>query len=263
MTYISCPRHRLLVLVVAVFALFPDLLLASSRRDLSISEALMRPVKAQADVADEKLAREILEKTTLNWLRVGQSHLITHHPPFSAGKVRRRGANNSTMNKRRVLISNLDDATCDCRFVTYNGGGCTIVKPAPSGLACRCDLKIDIDAQASCSGHVVPCPENNAYFTCAYPGTDYKSCVMGRGNCGGYTGICNCDYSKSGGCKISKPAPPGTACKCVFSCSEPCKGAWACWGEVTYCHTSIVAVCIGPNQSYDSCVNGGGDCGGY
>ena len=69
-------------------------------------------------------------------------------------------------------------------------------------------------------------------------------------------GECDCDYS-SGGCKVSKPAPQGKACKCSY------KGFWTCGGSVTTCIEPSFPKCKNPDQSAEACLLGAGDCGGY
>lgn len=66
----------------------------------------------------------------------------------------------------------------------------------------------------------------------------------------------DCDYHP-GGCSISKAAPPGTACKCVY------KGAWTCGGDVVRCGNPKSPLCAAPSKGPAACVLGGGDCGGY
>jgi hypothetical protein len=68
---------------------------------------------------------------------------------------------------------------------------------------------------------------------------------------------CECDYH-SGGCYISVPAAPGFACRCSF------KGfAFICYGSEVGCRDSSSHYCRNPDKTKDSCILGGGDCGGY
>ena len=60
-----------------------------------------------------------------------------------------------------------------------------------------------------------------------------------------------------GGCSISKAAPPGKACKCVY------KLGWTCGGDVVSCGNPSSPKCAAPDKSVASCTIGGGDCGGY
>lgn len=75
--------------------------------------------------------------------------------------------------------------------------------------------------------------------------------VGGGGHC-----KCDCDYHP-GGCRISKPARPGQACKCSY------KGAWTCGGSVVACKNPNSPGCQNPDVSVASCVEGDGDCDGY
>ncbi len=69
---------------------------------------------------------------------------------------------------------------------------------------------------------------------------------------------CDCNYS-SGGCKVPIPAPPGKSCKCKY------EGAWTCSDSNANCPpgTSSLPKCVLPDKSFDSCMLGQGDCGGY
>lgn len=67
---------------------------------------------------------------------------------------------------------------------------------------------------------------------------------------------CDCNHY-SGGCKISKPAPKGRACKCVY------KGFWTCTGHIRSCSNPSNHYCQNPDKSIFSCEQGGGNCGGY
>ena len=143
----------------------------------------------------------------------------------------------------------LDSApSCDC---DYHAGGCTISKPAPEGMACKCSY----DYGWTCSGSVVTCSGTTSPF-CQTPDKSIGSCSQGGGDCGGYKDSCDCDYH-AGGCTISSVAPGGTACHCSY------KGAWTCGGSVTKCRDSTAQNCITPDKSVSSCNQGGGDCGGY
>ena len=68
---------------------------------------------------------------------------------------------------------------------------------------------------------------------------------------------CDCNYSKKGGCHISKAPPPGLACKCKY------KGGWTCGGSLTSCKSKSAKGCRTPNKSRATCLQGRGDCGGY
>jgi hypothetical protein len=135
---------------------------------------------------------------------------------------------------------------CDCKYLS---GGCSISIAPPSGTACKCSY----DFLFTCGGKVVGCSDPNSDY-CAYPDISKRSCNLGGGDCGGYS--CDCGY-KWGGCKISKAAPSGNACKCNY------KGAWTCGGEVVYCSDRYSPFCTSPDLSKKSCDFGKGDCGGY
>jgi len=88
------------------------------------------------------------------------------------------------------------------------------------------------------------------------------SCLLGGGDCGGYSGACDCDYKShgifsGGGCKVSQAAPAHSACHCDYM------GAWTCDGEVVRCHDEASTLCASPDMSVASCLLGGGDCDGY
>merc|ERR1712113_354931 len=76
-------------------------------------------------------------------------------------------------------------------------------------------------------------------------------------------GDCDCKHYP-GGCKISWPADDHKACKCH-------NNGWAhCWGEEIDCthmgypwDVKMKEWCDQPDTSVQSCVLGGGDCGGY
>lgn len=69
---------------------------------------------------------------------------------------------------------------------------------------------------------------------------------------------CGCEHT-SGGCIISYPAESGNACTCYFS------GLFRCSGSESECPDSDSEsfFCIYPDTSIDSCLLGGGNCGGY
>ena len=86
----------------------------------------------------------------------------------------------------------------------------------------------------------------------AKPGTPIPSATssaLGHG--------CDCNYSKKGGCRISKAPPPGLACKCKY------KGGWTCAGALTKCKKKNARHCRSPDKSRATCLQGSGDCGGY
>jgi len=69
-------------------------------------------------------------------------------------------------------------------------------------------------------------------------------------------GTCGCEYH-SGGCSIYFAAPAYSACRCLYN------GFWKCSGQVVGCDNDDSSYCKTPDTSIQSCVEGGGDCGGY
>ena len=136
---------------------------------------------------------------------------------------------------------------CDC---DYSPGGCKISQVAPAHTACRCDYM----GAFTCDGEVVRCHDETDPL-CANPDGSKASCQLGGGDCDGYS-ECDCDYH-AGGCSISQPAPNGHACKCNYL------GAFTCGGEIQPCSNPASLFCQNPDSSVSSCVQGGGDCGGY
>lgn len=67
---------------------------------------------------------------------------------------------------------------------------------------------------------------------------------------------CDCNYH-TGGCIISKMAPPNFACECTY------KVLWRCTGQTVACNDSASSICKKPDASKAACLFGGGDCGGY
>ncbi|XP_074656924.1 zinc metalloproteinase nas-36-like [Tubulanus polymorphus] len=95
-------------------------------------------------------------------------------------------------------------------------------------------------------------PPQNGGMLCR--GTDINKVPCFNGDCD--TSDCNCDYSR-GGCTIEKAAPPGTACRCKYH------GFWTCSGKITECRNPGTYPCEHADKSEYSCLEGGGDCGGY
>ena len=63
-------------------------------------------------------------------------------------------------------------------------------------------------------------------------------------------------YSWSGGCCIDKVPLPGTDCKCnYFACN--------CGESVAQYQDFLDYYCIYSDTSRNTCLQGGGDCGGY
>lgn len=67
---------------------------------------------------------------------------------------------------------------------------------------------------------------------------------------------CDCDY-RLGGCRISMPPPSGTACKCART------GLFHCDGSIVSCTNPNNQYCLNPDVSRNTCLFGGGNCGGY
>ena len=67
---------------------------------------------------------------------------------------------------------------------------------------------------------------------------------------------CDCDYH-SGGCQVSSSAPENFACYCSY------KGFYTCGGSIVGCKNPGSPYCQRPDLTYPSCLQGGGDCGGY
>ncbi|CAL4163046.1 unnamed protein product [Meganyctiphanes norvegica] len=141
------------------------------------------------------------------------------------------------------------EQSCECE---YNSKGCWVTKPAPAGLSCKCYYSFGWN----CDATVVECKNEDSKY-CNKPDTSIYSCIQGGGECDGYTEYsCDCEY-QSGGCKISKPAPAYSACKCAYD------RAWKCSGNVVSCENPVSTFCKTPDYSIYSCVEGTGDCGGY
>ncbi|XP_053404444.1 dermonecrotic toxin LdSicTox-alphaIB3b-like [Mercenaria mercenaria] len=147
------------------------------------------------------------------------------------------------------VITSLAGFDCDCN---YHPGGCSISKPAPSGMACYCEYK----GGWTCGGSVAQCLNPDSYY-CDHPDYSVHSCLLGGGDCEGYkTATCDCDYHR-GGCTISQAPPSNTACHCSY------KGFWTCGGSIIRCKDFNSYYCKNPDYSIHTCYMGGGDCGGY
>ena len=71
---------------------------------------------------------------------------------------------------------------------------------------------------------------------------------------------CDCSYYyrfPTGGCAITKAAPPNHACRCSY------KGVWTCGGRTVTCPDMYDQLCRSPDSSKVSCLFGGGSCKGY
>ncbi|GLC58405.1 hypothetical protein PLESTB_001355200 [Pleodorina starrii] len=67
---------------------------------------------------------------------------------------------------------------------------------------------------------------------------------------------CDCNYH-SGGCSMSIVPSPATACHCSY------KGWWTCTGWVVACADWNDYYCQNPGGNWNTCHQGGGDCGAY
>jgi hypothetical protein len=68
---------------------------------------------------------------------------------------------------------------------------------------------------------------------------------------------CDCDCSKTGGCKITTAAPAGWACQCKH------KGLLRCKGSVVACTDTANTKCDAPDIKFEACLQGDGNCKGY
>ncbi|XP_029440463.1 uncharacterized protein LOC115080440 isoform X2 [Rhinatrema bivittatum] len=138
--------------------------------------------------------------------------------------------------------------TCDC---DYHCGGCSISRVAPPNKACHCKYK----GLWTCGGEVTDCKQPDAPY-CKNPDRTLASCLEGGGNCRSYLDRCDCEYH-SGGCRVSVAAPPFTACRCFTAFF------WTCAGRLVHCKDGNAGNCTNPDTSKASCLEGGGNCGGY
>ena len=146
-------------------------------------------------------------------------------------------------------ITSTKEYECDC---DYSSNGCKLSKAPPAGFACKCSHK----GAWSCSGDITHCKDATDTF-CRHPDMSFHTCIQGAGNCDGYLGNdCGCDFSP-GGCKVVTPAPSGSACRCSY------EGLMSCSGYTTACKDPSSRHCAKPDTSAESCMQGGGDCGGY
>ena len=143
------------------------------------------------------------------------------------------------------------DYTCEC---AYGSGGCVINKAAPNNTACQCSYR----GAWICSGIITTCINDDAE-TCKKPDMSISSCIEGSGECGAYTEDCECEVQNNGGCKVTKPAPRNTACRCTYY-DFP---YYDCYAKVVPCGIYHSTKCHDPDISIDSCLQGGGNCAGY
>jgi hypothetical protein len=73
------------------------------------------------------------------------------------------------------------------------------------GQACKCTY----EGAWTCSGDNWPCNNPNSPL-CATPDMSVASCILGGGDCGGYSGAsdCDCAYSIAGAARSARPHPP-------------------------------------------------------
>lgn len=141
-----------------------------------------------------------------------------------------------------------NNEACDC---SYNSGGCVVTKAPISNSSCNCVLK---DA-LKCVGSITLCKDTKSTF-CKRPDTSINTCILGGGNCNGYTNSkCDCASYRSG-CYVTKFPPPGSACRCIRS-------ELSCRGNVVLCLDSSSFYCRFPDKSVQSCFQGNGNCEGY
>ncbi|XP_029440458.1 uncharacterized protein LOC115080438 [Rhinatrema bivittatum] len=138
--------------------------------------------------------------------------------------------------------------TCDC---DYHCGGCSISRVAPPNKACHCKYK----GLWTCGGEVTDCKQPDAPY-CKNPDRTLASCLEGGGDCGAYPDSCDCEYHVEG-CRVSVAASPYTACRCYIFFF------WSCAGTLVQCKDGNAGSCSNPDTSKASCLEGGGNCGGY
>ena len=83
--------------------------------------------------------------------------------------------------------------------------------------------------------------------------------TVGNPAVGVATSVPSCDcYHRSGGCYIHTPPGPGTGCHCRN------KGFLGCAPDtIVPCQDFLDYYCIHPDTSKNTCLQGGGNCGGY
>ena len=148
-----------------------------------------------------------------------------------------------------TVIANATGYSCNC---TYRHMGCFISQAAPRCLACKC-IKSGLK---SCTGKVAQCHDPEDHH-CSKPDKSVYSCLQGRGNCQGYEEAkCHCDFNRRG-CSISRQPRSNIACTCALNAN------WTCSGELAVCRDEHSRYCMHPDQTVQTCVQGGGNCDGY
>ena len=91
-------------------------------------------------------------------------------------------------------------------------------------------------------------------YTLATPGTFFPRATSRTVQ----TAVPNCDCSyRPGGCVVNSAATSTWACRCTYS------GGWTCAGSAVICQDPSSAECRSPTTSFESCLQGRGDCQGY
>lgn len=164
------------------------------------------------------------------------------------------------------LATSQSGKKCKCDWFSSN---CKISVEAEANMACKCTATWILGMfPDKCFGEDVPCA-NPGHRYCKNPDKSYLSCLQGQGYCRGYQHQttaseqgCECDYGKPngifnpGGCSIVNRSPENHACYCHYT-------FLTCYGTVELCKDPNSHKCSFPDTSLQSCLQGGGDCGGY
>jgi len=193
------------------------------------------------------------ESSMRKYIDEGVNGIMTNDPGKLVSVAREKGLTLAGVNSpiapaRNNQLFNYSNK-CDC---DYHPGGCSLSLPAPRFQTCKCKYK----GGWTCGGDLVTSC-NRASNYCINPDLSLQTCILGHGDCLGYSDAkCDCNY-KSGGCVLSKLPPHDVACDCKY------KGAWTCGGSITYCSDPSSYYCTNPDYSKATCEQGRGDCGGY
>lgn len=156
------------------------------------------------------------ESSMKEYIDKGVTGIITNKPGVLRDTVNELGITlagpEQGIDKFKYLGSFTNPQKCceceyDCSLVSFENG-CRISIPSPHFHSCKCTLNVH-----RCYGTSLSCDEDS--ILCKYPSDDLQSCLLGGGDCNGYTDSCDCTYSRWG-CRITKPAPEGLACKCEY-----------------------------------------------